>query len=103
MILISNRFLRFISYLNGSTIIGITLFPFIIIKKDANSMLINHEKIHFRQQIEMLVVFFYLWYIIEFIFKGYKGISFEREAYINQNNLSYLKNRRFWSFIKYIK
>jgi hypothetical protein len=39
---------------------GIALFPFIFIRKPEdreNNILINHEKIHLRQQIELLVIF----------------------------------------------
>jgi len=93
---------------------GIALFPFIFIRKPEdkeNNVLINHEKIHLRQQWEMLVVFFYIFYVIEYyywVFKlkdgdlAYRRISFEREAYANEQNLSYLKNRKFWSFRKYL-
>ena len=97
---------------NGYT--GLTLFPFIFLKYEflrKNEILINHEKIHLRQQLEMLVVFFYLFYGIEFVvrlfqyknwYNAYKNISFEREAYLNENDLNYLQNRRFWRFITYL-
>jgi len=72
---------------------------------------INHEKIHLRQQIEMLVLFFYLWYGVEYLVRlfqyknrhvAYLNISFEREAYTNENTPAYLKTRVFWGFLKYI-
>ncbi|ARV15195.1 hypothetical protein [Polaribacter sp. SA4-12] len=93
--------------------VGITLFPFIILKKEAlkqNQILINHEKIHLRQQRELLVLLFYIiygfeWIIKFFIYKNgyltYKNLSFEREAYQNEYNLSYFKTRKTWDFIKY--
>lgn len=74
-------------------------------------MLINHEKIHLKQQIEMLVIGFYLWYGIEFLIhfvthkkwmKAYYAISFEKEAYQNEQNLDYIRNRKVWSFLKYL-
>lgn len=46
---------------------GITLFPFIFLKRKdmlENKVLINHEKIHLRQQIELLIVPFYAFYIL---------------------------------------
>ncbi len=69
---------------------------------------INHEKIHTRQMKEMLYIFFYVWYIIEWLIRlfgknSYRNISFEREAYENQDNERYLEGRRFWSFTKYIQ
>lgn len=93
---------------------GIALFPFILIRNSEdkkNNILINHEKIHLRQQIEMLIIFFYLWYVIEYyywLFKlknpyhAYHRISFEREAYANEHDLKYLNKRKFWSFRKYL-
>ena len=82
---------------------GIALYPFIILRnKDYSLIRINHERIHLAQQKEMLVIFFFLWYIIEGIIKGYDNISFEKEAYKNQHDLGYLTKRRFWSFLKYI-
>lgn len=74
-------------------------------------VLINHEKIHLKQQIEMLVIIFFIWYGIEFLFrlfitrnwmKAYFSVSFEREAYGNEKNLTYLRDRKFWNFLKYI-
>jgi hypothetical protein len=75
-----------------------------------NKVLINHEKIHLEQQLELLVIPFFVIYGLEFLFRllkhrnwylAYKNISFEREAYINENKLDYLKKRRFWGFINY--
>lgn len=90
------------------------LFPFVILRdkrmKD-NYILLNHERIHLRQQAELLIVPFYLWYIAEYLYhlsicrnkkEAYHNISFEREAYTNDRNLNYLKRRSFWSFIKYL-
>ncbi|GAL69120.1 hypothetical protein JCM19301_183 [Jejuia pallidilutea] len=93
---------------------GISIYPFIILNNRAilsSKTLINHEKIHLRQQLELLVVPFYLWYVLEFLIrlvhyknwhKAYLNISFEREAYTKEFDFEYLKHRKFWSFIKYI-
>jgi hypothetical protein len=101
-------------YLTPKWVRGITLFPFIVLseKLDRNdAILLNHEKIHIRQQLELLVVPFYLWYGIEFMVRyfqfknwkvAYKNISFEKEAYTNEKDLNYLKKRSFWSFLKTI-
>ncbi|MDO6761368.1 hypothetical protein Q4566_14240 [Tamlana sp. 2_MG-2023] len=94
---------------------GLTLFPFIFLKhrkllKDV--ILLNHERIHLKQQLEMLVLPFYMFYVSEFLIrlgyyqnwkKAYRNISFEREAYTNQSNLEYLKVRPFWAFLKYLR
>ena len=92
---------------------GITVCPFIFLrnKKHASDKIyLNHERIHLRQQVEMLVVFFFLWYGIEFILRvvqyknktdAYKNIGFEREAYRNESNPDYLASRSFWGFVNY--
>ncbi len=92
---------------------GLTIFPFVFLKhkRFANDVIIlNHEKIHLRQQLELLILPFYIIYTLEFLVsllkyrnwhKAYKNISFEREAYYNELNLNYLKQRRFWQFLKY--
>lgn len=94
---------------------AINLLGFIIVRKDYGKLTDaekNHEIIHTRQMLEMLVVFFYLSYFIEWIiriiqyrnrFEAYLNISFEREAYANMYNLSYLKTRKLFTFIHYYK
>jgi len=71
--------------------------------------LINHERIHTAQQREMLFVFFYLAYVIEWVVRlpmrgnAYRNISFEREAYSNQRNLNYLNERRLYAWRRYLR
>jgi hypothetical protein len=93
--------------------IGITIFPFVFLKNKlmkADVVLINHERIHLKQQLELLVLPFFLFYGLEFLVRlfqykswylAYKQISFEREAYTNEKDLNYLKSRPFWNFINY--
>jgi hypothetical protein len=88
--------------------LGITLFPFVFLNSfdlQENAPLVNHKKIHLRQQLELLILPFYCIYIIEFFERltqyrnwclAYKNISFEREAYCNEHDMSYLKSRKFW-------
>lgn len=90
------------------------IFPFLLFKKDewpVGEILVNHERIHLKQQLELLILPFYIWYIFEYFIYRIKGlnhkqayleISFEREAYSNQGNLEYLKKRRFWNFLNYL-
>lgn len=88
--------------------LAINLFGNIFCKPDAaiNKIAYNHESIHTAQMKEMLYIPFYLWYVTEWLvkllFKGnaYRNISFEREAYDNQYNLNYLKERKHYSWIK---
>jgi hypothetical protein len=93
---------------------GITLFPFIVVSESdlrQDPVMINHEKIHIRQQAELLILPFFMWYGMEFLIrflicqdknKAYRDISFEREAYANEKDLNYLKRRSFWRFLNYI-
>ncbi len=102
-------------YLTPRGFRGLTFYPFVFIadKDDKlNKVFINHEKIHIRQQLELLILPFYLWYFAEYLFrliqykdrkKAYFNISFEREAYSNEKDLNYLKSRSFWKFLNYIK
>ena len=94
-------------------VVAVALFPFVLVNKNKNidQQIINHEKIHLRQQVELLIVFFYIWYGIEYLIKlikyknsdiAYRNISFEKEAYKNEQELKYLNKRKFFSFIKYI-
>ncbi|KAA1242121.1 hypothetical protein [Aquimarina sp. RZ0] len=101
-------------YLIGRYFVGIALWPFIVIKDHRlkeDKVFLNHEKIHLRQQAELLVIPFYFVYLFEYIIRlyqyknsqeAYRNISFEREAYEMEDNLSYLKNRKLWSFMKYL-
>lgn len=93
---------------------GIALWPFILVKSrdyKRDTVFINHEKIHLRQQLEMLIIPFYIWYGLEFLirllkykdrYQAYRNISFEREAYQNEKDLDYLKRRSFWRFFLYL-
>jgi len=104
----------FFKYFAASWVSGIAIFPFILCKHAQlleNRRFINHERIHIRQQMEMLVFPFFVWYAIEYIVRiiqfrnthlAYKNISFEREAYSNENDDEYLTSRRFWSFLQFV-
>lgn len=94
---------------------AINLFGIVFARKDEPTLtqrIINHETIHSRQIVELLVFGFYMWYILEWIFrwiqykdpyKGYRNISFEREAFSNDADFSYPKNRKFFGFYRYMK
>lgn len=90
---------------------GITLWPFGIYFYEGiyNSFDIFHEKIHWQQQKEMLGLFFYLWYVMEWLVRVFDGrgdaymrISFEREAWKNELNIDYVKYRKRYAWFKYI-
>ena len=69
---------------------------------------LNHESIHTEQIKELGYIFFYIWYLIEWLLRlpfgnAYYNISFEREAYTNEKNRNYLQTRKHHSFLKYMK
>ncbi len=94
---------------------GMAIFPFVLLRDRKVfdfKVLVNHEKIHIRQQWEMLVILFFVWYGLEFLYRwvklrdrrmAYRNISFEREAYTNEKDLDYLRSRSFWGFTKYLQ
>lgn len=95
--------------------IAINLFGVLFVRKEWKNKLkeidIRHESIHSKQCWELLGIFFYLWYVIEWFIRifqyidgkeAYRNISFEREAYFNEMNPNYLNERKHYNFIKYM-
>ena len=77
-----------------------------------NAVLINHEKIHLKQQLELLIIPFFIIYTVEFLIRlfqykkwelSYRNISFEREAYNNEKDFNYLETRGPFNFMKYFR
>ena len=111
-IIYSDKFLDKVSWF--MKVGGITLFPFIILREIYKTSIdkdevINHESIHIKQQIELLVIFFYILYGIFYLFNlinhknktdAYMNIPFEKEAYQNEKDMGYLKNRKLYSWLK---
>lgn len=112
----TERLFSMLDQLSPGTI-GITLYPYIILRsswvkrksKEAVDLTVNHEMIHIQQQAEMLVIFFYLWYLLEWVYRlltvrknSYYNISFEREAYRWEGHPDYLKTRPKWAWFKYL-
>jgi len=88
---------------------AISLCPLGIYIEKYDKYIVNHERIHWRQQIEMLILPFYMWYLTELFIKriymnkrdAYLSLSFEKEAFKNQNNLDYLNKRKPYSWFKH--
>ena len=90
-------------------------FPFIIFRSEEEKLpwLVNHERIHFRQQLETAFVGLLVWSFLETLYarfilgksfkEAYLYRSSEQEAYRNQQDFSYLQKRPSWSQFKYIK
>ena len=71
----------------------------------------RHECIHFQQQLELgfalqwvIYAFSYLYYWVKLkdTQEAYYAIEFEREAYGNESDQDYLKNRKRYAWVKYI-
>ncbi|WP_412466695.1 hypothetical protein [Pedobacter sp. KLB.chiD] len=90
---------------------GMAIFPFILLKSARlknDQEIINHEKIHLRQQLELLIFPFYILYLINYLINiirykehdlAYRNIVFEKEAYQHETDLNYLKNGNWYGWI----
>lgn len=106
MKIIKNKWIPF----KGFT--AINLFGYVFTKKDKLSKIaLTHEAIHTAQMEEMMYVFFYVWYVVEFIckliklknwHKAYRAVSFEKEAYMYEGFDNYLKQRKPYNWGIYL-
>lgn len=110
MKVIYNRFIPFKGYK------AMNLFGIVFVRKGAkfDAYDYNHEKIHLKQMQEMLWIFYYLWYAIEYLIimffakwdkqsERYHDVSFEEEAHNNDHNLDYTHVRKHYAWVKYVK
>lgn len=105
MRIVHNKFLPFKGYE------AVNLFGILFCRKGTaiTADVVRHERIHTAQMREMLFVFFYLWYFVEWLVRipmkgrAYTSISFEREAYRHMYDEHYLKHRKPFAWWKYLK
>lgn len=107
MKLIENRFLPFKGF------VCLNFFGIILVRKGWRDAVseedVNHERIHTAQMKELGYVPFYALYLLEWVIRlplkdnAYRQISFEREAYLYQSDLTYLKYRKHYAWLKYLK
>lgn len=88
------------------------LYPFMLFKDQQarnNQQIIRHELIHFRQQLELLILPFYLLYVLHYLInlilyrnhhRAYMHICFEQEAYEHDSNPQYLTTRKPYAWLK---
>lgn len=109
----------------------ITLGCFIFTKKsELSEKTKRHETIHMMQWMEVTIaalivlgllswlispywmavspLVYYVWYVVEWLVrlpfgKAYRNISFEREAFANDDDVEYIVNRELFNFVKYVK
>jgi hypothetical protein len=112
IVVVGDRVPRFFSCFYP--VAGVTLWPFIFVASDVSAdekrTMINHERIHICQANEMLVVFFYLLWVLEFLVgmcrygsahAAYVHISLEAEAHANEHDMQYCHERRLWGWTRY--
>lgn len=107
MVIVSPGFCRLFSLV--VPVAGITLWPFILLARPPDDVIVRHETTHIRQQAELLVIGFYALYIGEWIYHRIKGKSssdaymalrFEREAYAHEAETEYLASRPMFAWWK---
>lgn len=93
---------------------AINLFGVIFVRKECwdklsdlqKSIYLTHEEIHSAQARELLWLFFYVAYFVEWLFlfaryrnsfTAYEHISFEREAYRHELQVLYTNNRKHFA------
>ncbi|WP_316816727.1 hypothetical protein [Pedobacter nyackensis] len=93
---------------------AMALYPFILLKnkhQKNDPILVNHERIHLRQQVELLILPFYLLYLLNYLInliryrnhsRAYFNIAFEKEAYACDQKPNYLKTRKFFAWVNYL-
>lgn len=108
-----NKYIKFKkvkgTFLNlmGIQIITFIIWIFYFDKEELKNGFDNHERLHCLQWLECGIFLFPIFYFFESILKslmglGYQEISFEREAYLNQNNINYLDDRKSYAWLRYI-
>lgn len=93
---------------------GMALFPLLLVKRKeliSDKVFMNHERIHFRQQVELLIIPFYILYLSNYFLNrfrykdhdtAYRNICFEREAYFNEKDMQYLSGRKLFSWLRFV-
>jgi len=99
---------------------ALTIGPFIFVKKGTklSKKDLNHEAIHWEQYKELLIIGFLVLYALEYIVRFlfpcfitnttgrrysdrvYYSLSFEKEAYMYEDNYSYIENRKHFNWLK---
>lgn len=93
---------------------GTSFGPFIFLDSEErlkDKEVLNHEMIHYKQQVELLFVIHWILYGLFYLRERLNGKDhrtakhtnpFEAEAYANGDNYNYLKTRKPYSWINYL-
>ena len=114
-VILSPAVCKITAYFFGVPIGGVTLFPFIIVRDNKilnNADYIRHESIHIYQCLETFILGIYIIGGLQYLYarlalrknklEAYYYMSHEQEAHQNDHNLNYLKNRKWFSYYKYL-
>ena len=89
---------------------AISLSGLVFCRGTLSDKLKRHETIHFQQQLELLIIPFYILYLVYFLLAykkyrngsvAYHAIPFEKEAYGKQLIFDYLSKRKRYNWLKY--
>ena len=113
--IVATKFLAWKSKIVGFKVGGYAFFPWIFINKECPTnklgkkywnKTVNHESIHWYQNVEMGWIFFLACYGIEYLIRrfiggashyvAYRNVVFEREAYDKAWIVDYLSLERSW-------
>ena len=78
---------------------SMAFWPFMFLGLRANANTVEHEKIHFKQQLELLIIPHMIIYGIFHLLYGYRKNPFEREAY-HFDDIP--KQRRPYGWVKFL-
>lgn len=107
MIIVSPLLCRALSVV--VSVSGFTLWPVMVFASEPDPVTENHERIHLRQQVELLVIGFLVAYVIEWLWRVVRGASgegaydasiFEAEAYAHETDPGYLQRRRPYAWAR---
>lgn len=88
---------------------AITLGPLVFSRGEMSDVTKNHEAIHWQQYIETgiigFIILYFGWWLFNLIRykdgeKAYYMIPFEKEAYDNHENMTYLETRTRYNWVK---
>lgn len=100
-----------LSKLGNANYVGVSFAIFIFFKGKRQEKTWRHEMIHYRQQKELFFLgqwFLYAYYYLSGLlkykdrYKAYRENPFEREAYANDYDPTYLVRRKKYSWKSYI-
>jgi len=109
----NSRLLKLFNRIFSINFEGFTFYPFILLSgENTEKDIYNHELIHIQQTEETFFIGYILILVTQYTFnlckyrnlyKAYRNLAFEKEAYDNMKNLDYLKSRKKFAWLTYFK